>query len=451
MRDSQRFRKVSLIVVMAAVIVFAFGSVAFAKYAGYAYNTPVVLSDGTTQDNAMVGYLSWDGAVALMSANGITDIDLLATPHGGYTAATSKCAVCHSTHRAASDQSVSGVGSYWKLTPSGMSCIACHTANGANTVSTALVEWPTVYADGGPHSRQDCLGACHASVHGAGGSVYGTMRAFNLNGDNDAAIAAAFAAGNVWTAEDSLANDPTNGGGRGLMTEETFMDYASSMPTSVKKSTTFRALRAMATGYTCGASGCHASSQFAVNKEGYAELRAGDPANSTDLNTLFTGHLTNMVYGCPPCHMNDLTDPLGRESQCAQCHDMIGKATATTAFPHANRNITVYELDAFAETTEKVVTAGNLWMYAGDATKRGADGSPSATGTASARARWVIENSSHYDDSNGLPGNIVDGACLKCHAYAAGAHAAGGWPSPTTNYLKADGTPTGNILDFSKF
>ena len=139
------------ILAMAVVVLLASGAPAVAKYAGFAYNV-----DG---DNH-VGYISWAGAVALNPAQAG------GSPHGGYTATTTKCAVCHSVHRAASDRTEAGVGDYWKLTPGAVACIACHTASGSNPTAR-LVEWPSVYLDGGPHRGFQCLGACHGSVHGA--------------------------------------------------------------------------------------------------------------------------------------------------------------------------------------------------------------------------------------------------------------------------------------------
>ena len=409
-------KKTTLVLVMAAVLVLSFSAVAMAKYAGYAYNNPLPLASGGTTPNAAVGYLSWDGAKALMTENGV-DAALLTTPHGGYTAATSKCAVCHSTHRAATDRTSSGVGEYWKLTPGGMSCVACHTANGSNPVPSALVEWADTYSDGGPHDRQNCLGACHSSIHGAGGSEYAGMRAYNLTPNADALIAAAFAAGNTVDSTSSPAgSNPT--GTYGIINEEYFKAGTTEGlvdgRTANQIGQDLSNFRAFATGYTCGQAGCHTSSQFAVNVNGYAEMRAGDPADSAVLNTAMTGHITNMPSGCGPCH--------GRsDSKCALCHDMIGQATNSSAFPHSNRNITILERLADGQdwTPRAIGRTTNLWMYSGDATYRDAAGEPSTTpasGTTAAgqQARTLIEGNAAW---SAPVGNIVDGTCLKCHGY----------------------------------
>ncbi len=415
-------KKILFTMAIAIALVLAFSGVASAKYAGYAYNNPVRVSAETTQTNTAPGYLSWQGANAISANyNGGTSTNG-STAHGGYAVNTTKCAVCHSAHRAQSDRTTAGVGSYWKLTPGAQACVACHTPNGANPVSTALVEWPSTYTEGGPHRSFNCLGACHAGVHGGVSSGYGAVSAFNLTSGNDAAISAAVAAGNVRPA---IVDATTLGGDFSLLTA------------SQKASN-----RAMVTGYTCGASGCHSSSQFAVNADGYGELRASDPAQSTSLDQVMTGHSTS--GSSTHCSTGGCHQAIGdtSDSKCASCHDMVGKATNSSAFPHANRGITVWEWTRPAGTlvqTEKDVESGNLWMYGGDVTYRDAAGKPTPTemwngqtglgithGTAVGglapnriNTRTVIEDAAGFHD--GHAGNINDGVCLKCHGF-------GYWP-----------------------
>ncbi len=351
-------------------------------------------------------YLTW--AEANMIAGAVNG----STPHGGYAVNTTKCAVCHSAHRAQSDLAAAGVGSYWKLTPGAQACVACHTPSGANPVSTALVEWSSTYSQGGPHSSFQCLGACHAGVHGGMASEYGAVRAWNLTSRNDAALAAAFAAGNAPSIDNQPNSDSvaSNGGSHGddyyaSFDEDEFRDNDFGPNDSYGGNQGLAVMRAMVTGYTCGAAGCHSSSQFAVNQNGYAELRASNPAASSTLDQAMTGHSTNMIRGCEPCHAS-------RDSKCAACHDMKGKATNSSAFPHANRNIVVLETEADGSTTETTVASGNLWMYAGDATMRDTAGAPSETGTTNP-SRKVIDDAAGFHDGNA--GNINDGTCLKCH------------------------------------
>ncbi len=432
--------KILLFTMVVAALVVTGVSAAGAKYAGYLYNI-----DGDTHP----GYLSWDGALSFMSENNV-DAALMLTPHASYIATTTKCAVCHSVHRAASDYDgggIGGVGSYWRLTPGGAACTMCHTPGGANPVST-LIEWPTIYSDGGPHASENCIGACHSSIHGGNSSEYAAMNIYLLGPDKDAAIAYAFATGNEYTETDSLENDAVNRG-RGIITEETFRDYV--LPEGNQGPATMRAMRAMATGYTCGASGCHNASQFVVNKAGYANARTSDPEDPYGADTFFAGHKTNITHGCAPCHQNDTGD-VGAESACGQCHDARGKATGTTAFPHANRNITFLETADGENWIDKAAgpDGRNLWMYYGDATMRDASGNPDPSGTISP-SRTLLENAVVSGNQDGLidRGDIIDGVCLKCHAYMHGEYHVG--TDRYSEFYKADDEITGNELDFSKF
>ncbi len=393
-------KKTLFVFALAAVFVLSFSTVAFAKYAGYAYNNPVLAGDPATSTvNAAPGYLSWQGANAISANyNGGTSVNG-DTPHGGYAVNTTKCAVCHSAHRAQSDLTAAGVGTYWKLTPGAQACVACHTPSGSNPVSTALVEWaPT---GSGPHSSFQCLGACHAGVHGGTTSLFGAINALNLTNRNDLAILEAFGAGNVSESTGAGAGGSNKHATYAAINGTTFFNGLGTAPQDIATA------KAMATGYTCGAAGCHSSSQFAVNKHGYGELRASKPAASTTLDQVMTGHITNMPSGCGPCHVTN-------DNKCAACHDMKGKATNSSAFPHANRNIVVLETEADGSPSERTVESGNLWMYAGDATMRDTAGAPSATGTTNP-SRKVIDDAAGFHD--GHAGNINDGTCLKCHGY----------------------------------
>lgn len=391
-------RRIFVIAILATSLVFGFSSIAMAQYAGYA-------SQETTS-----GYLTWDEALLLNPTQGTS-------PHGGYTANTVKCAVCHSVHRASSDQTSSGVGSYWKLTPGGDGCTTCHTASGSNPTAK-LVEWPSTYADGGPHNSFNCMGQCHAGVHGAIASDYGVARQFLLNPALDEGLSEAIATGNVNTqvSDANLTDGVVN-----------------------------KATRAMVTGYVCAQSGCHTSSQFAVNVKGYAGMRHSQPSNTTGAYDIaLTGHNTgSTTTHCytSGCHAvpNDVDD-----SNCATCHDFRGRATGSSAWPHANRNIEVYEWVRSAEgtlTTQfTTVASNNLWMYTGDVTYRDENGEPTATvmwdgntgngvthgpaveGFAPNRinTRTVLQGNAAFDIAGSKPGNIQDGVCLKCHSYGYG-------------------------------
>ncbi len=368
-------------------------------------------------------YRNWDDAVAAMESDGIEP----GTPHGGYTATTVKCAVCHSVHRAASPQTAAGVGAYWKLTPGGQSCVACHTATGANP-SDLVVEWPSVYTDGGPHMSFNCMGQCHAGVHGALVSDYESAAKFLLNPNVNPATTNGFGLDEGLAGAISTGN---LGGGVTLANLDTW-------PTATEDQ---QGVRAMVTGYLCAQAGCHTASQFAVNTHGYAGARTlpADAANGP-YDQFYTGHNTGSATdSCASsgCHaVADDGDDAG-DSKCATCHDFKGVVTGSSAWPHANRGIDVYEWVrpmGTLEVTETPVIAGNLWMYTGDVTWRDTSGEPTATplwdgvameatvtvqGYRSDRinTRTVLQGNSSFDLVAGNPGNIRDGVCLKCHGF----------------------------------
>ncbi|MRR52594.1 MAG: hypothetical protein EG825_17110, partial [Rhodocyclaceae bacterium] len=161
-------KKTLFVVALAAILVFAFSSVAMAKITN--------------------GYVTWD------QAN--NDLDgTPATPHIGYTVATEKCAVCHSVHNApvagTSWTNASDPTQNWTarnedtqmLLRSSVAnaCVYCHIStniggtqlyNGNETLWTApLTIEPTatagVFAENVAHNRNsaNCVN-CHA-VHGA--------------------------------------------------------------------------------------------------------------------------------------------------------------------------------------------------------------------------------------------------------------------------------------------
>lgn len=94
------------------------------------------------------------------------------SPHGGYTDATNKCAVCHSVHHAAD------VGGEEMLLRSSVAnaCIYCHVSN-TFAIKTVYSETPALYSNGAVDNRDSHdtsgfggtfkCGSCHA-VHGAG-------------------------------------------------------------------------------------------------------------------------------------------------------------------------------------------------------------------------------------------------------------------------------------------
>ena len=216
--------------------------------------------------------------------------------------------------------------------------------------------------------------------------------------------------------------------------------------------TFYGAARSMATAVTCAEAGCHSRGAFFAQNWGVGQnVRAGIGAE-TD-RAIVTGHVTPSVRAtgsgteaCGPCHAGNpagfptasRADGVRDESRlafgCDQCHDMVGVATNSTAWPHGNRNIEVYEwFDGVQEIN--TMTAGNLWMYAGNiarsadapdinAQRVGGGGfqGPDVTDNPwFAVTDWFVMtnvtggNATGYHATRGEGTGLIDGACLKCH------------------------------------
>lgn len=361
-------KKTLMVLALATVLVFSFATVASAKYASY---------------SAGSAYLSWGGANAIAGADQVT-------PHGGYTQSTVKCAVCHSTHRAYSANVALGVGADNNLLAGSNACAACHAAWGANSAGNTLVEMGQTVS--GPHmgNTNNCYSKkCHGSIHGAQTSTYAAVSKYNLsyNGtvaDLDAKLDEAIAAGNV--------------------------------APNINKTDAGRSMKAYVTGYTCSA--CHAQSSFAVAAAGYTN----QVTNVTNMLTATTDPVDAVSFRTG--HPSIGNDTYGiYVPTCETCHDMIGVATNSTAWPHANRGIDVFKgryeeefggangvpgassVSATQIATDNTdATRYGLWMTSGAAVDDG-----SAHGVrAGADAEPIAGVST-------LGYNLRDGACMKCH------------------------------------
>lgn len=355
-------KRVLFVLTMAAVLVFAFAAVATAKYAGYAANEP---------------YLSWGGANYIYNAiNGTADGQL--SPHGGYTQTSVKCVVCHSTHRAFTTRTVAdgiGTSSDFKLLNGvGGSCAQCHAAWGASPSNT-LVEIGETYS--GPHigaAGSSCGSrGCHGSVHGIGtDTTYAVVAKYNLAQDVTTKMDAAIAAGNVNAA--------------------------------ITTTATGDAMKAYATGYVCAP--CHGNSSFSVATRGFANMISLEGTSA-------------MASG----HPSASAGAYGHAPTCEKCHDMVGVATNSTAFPHANRGIDVYQgrfdlgagfqygqpLENSTLVTNGVIATDNtpatrytLWMTSSDYDDN-------------VNARPVAYGDDPVARGEGGGYSLQDGVCIKCH------------------------------------
>ena len=242
---------------------------------------------------------------------------------------------------------------------------------------------------------------------------------------------------------------------------------------------TYGAARSMATAYTCSEAGCHTTGAFFSTNWGVGFSRVNMVRNDGNVPADFearidvTGHVTPSVrvvgginQACGPCHggnpagfptastIEGVRDDSRRAYGCDQCHDMVGVATNSTAWPHGNRNIAVYEWFDGAQVVSDA-SAGNLWMYAGSIARANLPGMP--TGSihnvdlpTSAEQPWsddrrapefrgpnsenpVFASQDWFVMTNvtsgryGVPSNaddtsvsntgmgLIDGSCLKCH------------------------------------
>jgi len=489
------FKKAIGVLVLSCLVCLAFSLTAGAVYKGFSPINP---------SNASPGYLGNDDANALMFANGVPSA-LQASAHGGYITTTTKCSVCHSLHRATGIPTTGAPGpqNQMYLTSGGSACAGCHAKNGAVT-SVIQVEWGT--NGGGPHANDNggCA-LCHAGgIHGREGSAFYVMNAFMLGGNGDAQLIAELpqlalsavsggnptfyvppaltggtdmnagpgvpGSGNTWWYDGGLAFSggsltfpipgPTEIGGMPGGSSST----ATASPLTAAQ---YSAARSVATSYTCTQTGCHVNTVMANLQWGVGFSR--DITDGGIETTLATGHTlpaimrNNGAYmgngaapsngACGPCHTGtmagfptDTFQPTRVAYGCDQCHDMIGVATNSTAFPHGNRDILVYEWIDNGDRTQSVVqttmTEGNLWMYAGniarvnngtlynpaDITANG----PTTTSTCGdysqfADLNWRVLRGVTGGAANDISAalgaagtyagyaGLTDGSCLKCH------------------------------------
>ncbi|MCL2379637.1 MAG: hypothetical protein FWC81_02460 [Coriobacteriia bacterium] len=472
-------KRMFLVLALAVALVFSFGAIAgAAEYKGFSPLTsqwgPVNPNTGLPQQVELAGFVSWDTARAAMTANaGSIETGVnVGTVHGGYVTSTTKCTVCHSVHRATGIPTgtpgfVNGnVNNQLFLTAAdGGSCTTCHTDWGSGS-SALLVEW--AQEDPGPHDTVGSCGACHrGGIHGRDTSRYHVMNVFMLGGGTDGIIddeynVSAQTRGTGWNwsgLSGNVFNAPAPA--RGATPENGALWWANGgtspagmglEPTGVNQRQ-FSAARSMATGVTCGQAGCHVYSAFANNIWG-ASFTRPDPDNpgqtieltghvvpglgvNQGVNTVTPATAATTSMSCGPCHPSNTaglptthllsaTSIQWRQFGCNQCHDMVGVATSSIAFPHGNRNIDVFEwsnvagqagANAFTAIEMTTVDEGNLWMYAATIARRAGAGASSAMNSTGqfANTEWrVLTGVTSGTFVAGTTG-LTDGACLKCH------------------------------------
>ncbi|MCL2605770.1 MAG: hypothetical protein FWD93_00620 [Coriobacteriia bacterium] len=501
----------SVLVKLVTVLLFAIvtflimlttvGTAGAAVYKGF---TPLDPEQGVP------GYITWDQATELNQRNNVPDA-LAKTAHGGYITTTTKCVVCHSAHRATGinpnavqgdsvgsmiGSSANNVQNQYFLTAGGSACTNCHVSWGSQATSM-LVEWGN--PDGGPHASpgSGCT-VCHKTgIHGMSNSEFHVMNVFLLGGANDQQLKdelpslalgpnTAFWVPSAFTGGVNLnptaANIPTLG-------NTWWWDGGASMNDGVRvgaptqigglpgervgaaaliNAAQYSAARGIATSYTCSQAGCHENAVMATMQWGVGFERDNTNTGQKQMitghalpaimrtNGAYNGNNLNSMAACGPCHTGTFagfpTDEraVSRVAYgCDQCHDMLGVATNSTAWPHGNRNIRVYEWDEEIDASgnriplkvETTMTAGNLWMYSGNIARirtgpfdpanpfanRPAAASAMGQSVSFAEVNWkvlrgVTGGGAHNVDAalaaaGDYPGygGLTDGGCLKCH------------------------------------
>jgi len=480
-----RVKKITFILALSCVICLVFSVTAGAVYKGFTPLNP----DSTAMEP---GYISFDLAESLMNANGV-DPALQTTAHGGYITTTTKCSVCHSIHRATGipDTTVSPAGptNQQFLTSGSAACEGCHVGKGAQ-VSVTQVEWGLA---GGPHVDAGNPGCttCHkGGIHGSGTSSFNVMNVFMLGDVSDATLTAelpqlALRAGDIFYVPPALTGGTDyNPSGGASTTGNTWWYSGAGGPNGIGQlpagvnSPQYAAARSVATSYVCSQAGCHVNTVMANLQWGVAYNRditgtAATQATGHVLPALGTasgtfGGTSARTTACGPCHpgnqagfptdqtaAGDTSFAISRYAYgCDQCHDMVGVATNSTAWPHGNRGIKVYEWidngDGTQSRVESDITEGNLWMYAGNIALRSngslfdpanpADNAivstnPTITNVGAnpgqlggfADLNWRVLQGVTSGASNTIDdaltaagtspgfGGLTDGSCLKCH------------------------------------
>jgi len=533
---------------LVTAFVLAFTVSAQATFRGF---TPI-RTQAEVDAGILQGFITFPEARVEMARNDVPAA-LAGTAHGGYVTSTTKCAVCHSAHRASGVNNQprdiyawsnpGGSGNAWEvtrtvpaaaegdqasstggdinlanvrnqffLTAGSTTCEGCHVSHGAQA-SRLLVEWggPTTgYTGGGPHGApaRGCTMCHNAGIHGLSGSRFNVMNAFMLGSTRGTVRGAAPTVAESRDEQiirevlenrvlrggilDVPANSDTfnNRAPAGTPTAVTTWWYdgirelgpIGGVPASLDENNatraSFAAARSLATAYTCGEAGCHTTSAMFNLNWGMGFDRADSIRTTADHlppenrmvrvgDVEITGHVLPSIrvaggnnQACGPCHGGNPAgfptassvagrrDDSRRAYGCDQCHDMVGVATNSTAWPHGNRRIQVYEWDAAGVQHEITAEAGNLWMYGGSIARSTAIGTVNNSnqqgnvnggplngqaftdvGGGNSFRGATSENLSFADQSwtvltgvgsgrYGMLGagtGLTDGSCLKCH------------------------------------
>jgi len=459
-------KKSLFVCVLAIALVFAFAAIAGATYQGFEPYAPTT-GTGAGAFVSQGGMANWGGGAAVTAIPGFMPYEVVrgynantanaptSKIHGGYVSTSAKCQVCHSVHRAPISPTTGVINGQIALTMGG-TCEGCHTTDGA-TPSNLLIEWnsaaQTAHNGNGGTGQTSGCSTCHTEgIHGSGGSAYFGMNAYMLGRSQDSWIATRImqqrADMNTLLAwfVDGTAGIPTGGATPSGMNANVFARQKTAL-----------------TGATCSATGCHTQGMFPVIAKGASS--AGGLA--TARNAGLTGHSVPGVNSqhvtntsCGPCHPGNVSGPFrntmlgtgalatnlnvdtayapngfgsatvtaasianSRAYGCDQCHDAVGVATGSTAFPHGTQGINVFVRNNATSTgvATTALNGKNVWMY-----RMNIAATPAwSTGTGNSAAPAGASLTALVDPTVAVIANAVndgvnygvirDGACLKCH------------------------------------
>ena len=366
-------KKTLFVMALAAVLVFAVASSAFAASGqdrqGVAASATAPVANGPMAGPAVAGagtntYMNWNASLGTNAGDN--------SPHGNYTTTTVKCVVCHAVHYAAPGMAPVGTINADADTLLRMkaadACVFCHATAGM------AVNGVPVYQDGvgDGHVIGTNCDECHTGVHAAGadnpvasleGYILRAMRTSNVLGKGDTT--------NMFEAASNVESEAISQGfAAGAAIGYTPDDLAAINTADA---------RTHAVGIFCAE--CHFGS--------YSQNAPGAAANvNGSTSTMYTGHRVGANVTASDAWNSDGSVSSGRTdigkvawkpaTTCNSCHDAT-YASGDTAFPHG-------------------WGGSKMWLTAAD--------------NASITTTDVVAGANGFDATKA---QLSDGICLKCH------------------------------------
>ena len=393
-------KKTLLIVALAAMLVFAFASSAFA--AGINHSGQEALGAHGAPDanpeavSTAAIYFGWKPALAGNVGSN--------SPHGNYTTTTVKCVVCHAVHYAAPVAAGGSVGTFTVDTgnqqadtllrmKASEACIMCHATSGMavngrpvyDGIGPALIDNTGGAFDTGHFTGVNCS-ECHTNVHGANAdNSVAALQGFLLKNMAATDVQNTSAdTGNMIQAITAIDHNAENQGfAAGAALNGTIGDYAT---------TNSATLREQAVGVFCAE--CHLGS-YAAAAPGAATNVQGSGLASYSGHRIAaaasSGNTWNASGNISSGAVRGLNVAWAAATNCKSCHD-ANDTFGNTAFPHS---------------------WGGTKMWLTSAANAGAVKENLPYGTAA--------GSGYNEDAP----QLSDGVCLKCHIASNGTEGVG--------------------------